>query len=994
MRRPLLAAAFLLPLLALPTLSRQQQAPHVVETDPLSPEKERQQFVLPPGFEAQLVAAEPDIHKPMNIAFDDQGRLWVTDTVEYPFPAKPGAKTRDTVKVLSDFAPDGKARKIVTFADNLNIPIGVLPLPGASPRDTLVFSIPNIYRLRDTTGKSVADQRSIAYGTYEFRDTHGMTNNFLHGLDGWVYACHGYNNRSTIKGGDGQAITMQSGNTYRLRPDGSHLEQFTWGQVNPFGMTVDPLGYLYTSDCHSEPIYQLIRGGYYPSFGKPHDGLGFAPTMFTGYKGSTAVAGIAYYDADMFPAAYRNSAFVGDVMTNQVVEFKIAWKGASPSATQHVLMDCKDRWFRPVDVKLGPDGALYVADFYNRIIGHYEVPLLHPGRDRERGRIWRIVYKGKDAKPTPARGDWTKANVKDLVSDLGHPNIVVRHTAAHQLVRRGNTGVITAVQKSERPEALHVLERLGWLDYAALKAAADKGGAAHVHALRILAERPEWNEWERARALDGLQDANAHVQRAGADALGLHPDAANVSPLLALRHKVPSHDTHLLHTVRIALRNQLRMPEGWKVASSKQDKAAIADVAPGVPSRESAAFLLEHFQGTGSLLSDAANLVQHVARYGDAKMRQSLVAFAREEFKKDVFQQSQLFRAVERGTQEAAAPLPEDARAWGVDLARRLIGSKRSGDILQGIELTRILRLGESQKRLTTLARQPDTRPNLRNAALDALIAIDAGKHAATCGDVLANAALPVESREHAARLLAQANQAKLLVAALPTAPARLQNSIAAGLAGSRDGVEVLFQAIAAGKASARLLQEPAVVFRLAVTKPPMLKERLAKLTAGLPAADANLAQLLASRRKSFLAAKADAAKGAAVFEKSCANCHQVGGKGAKVGPQLDGIGLRGLDRLLEDTLDPNRNVDEAFRTTKLVLTSGKSLEGLFLREEGAVLVLADNQGKDVRVGKKDVEERSVSPLSPMPANLAEQITEADFHHLLAYLLSLKPPKP
>lgn len=992
MRRLLLAVSLLL-LISLPILSRQKQAPHVVETDPLPPEKERQQFRLPPGFEAQLVAAEPDIHKPMNLAFDDQGRLWVTDTVEYPFPAAPGAKTRDTVKVLSDFGPDGKARKVITFADNLNIPIGVLPLPGASPRDALVYSIPNIWRLRDTTGKGVANQRSVAYGTYEFRDTHGMTNNFLNGLDGWIYACHGYSNTSTIKGTDGRAITMNSGNTYRVRPDGSHLEQFTWGQVNPFGLTVDPWGYLYTSDCHSEPIYQLIRGGYYPSFGKPHDGLGFAPTMFTGYKGSTAVAGIAYYDADMFPERYRSSAFVGDVMTNQVVEFKITWKGASPSATQHVLLDSQDRWFRPVDVKLGPDGAIYVADFYNCIIGHYEVPLLHPKRDRERGRIWRIVYKGKDAKPTPARGDWTKATVKELASDLGHPNLVVRHTSAHELVQRGGKDVALAVRQTGRPEALYVLERLRQLDEAALKGAAGgKNDLLRVHARRILAERPRWSAWEHDLTLQGLKDPSPHVQRASAAALGLHPDPANLSPLLDLRHRVPAGDTHLLHTVRLALRNQLRSPESWKAVTAKKDKATLADVALGVPSREAAAFLLEQLTSAGT--PPNAGLIQHVARHGDAAMRQALVSLCRERPGKDVVRQAQLFRAVERGVQQAAAPLPDDARAWGADLARRLLASKRAGDLQQGIELTRILRLGESQKQLTDLARQPGTRPNLRNAALDALVAIDAARHATTCGEVLADASLPIEAREHAARLLAQTHQSKLLLAALPTASARLQNSIAAGLASSLDGGEALLRAVAAGKASARLLQEPAVVFRLAVVKTPMLKERLTKLTAGLPAADARLAQLLAARRKGFLSAKPDAAKGAAIFEKSCANCHQVGGKGAKVGPQLDGIGLRGLDRLLEDTLDPNRNVDEAFRTTRLVLTSGKSIEGLFLREEGAILVLADQQGKEVRVPKKEVEERSLSPLSPMPANLAEQVVEADFPHLLAYLLSLKPPRP
>jgi putative heme-binding domain-containing protein len=124
------------------------------------------------------------------------------------------------------------------------------------------------------------------------------------------------------------------------------------------------------------------------------------------------------------------------------------------------------------------------------------------------------------------------------------------------------------------------------------------------------------------------------------------------------------------------------------------------------------------------------------------------------------------------------------------------------------------------------------------------------------------------------------------------------------------------------------------------------------------------------------------------VFEKNCANCHQLAGKGAKVGPQLDGVGVRGLDRLLEDTLDPNRNVDQAFRLTSLTLKSGQVVEGLLLKEEGAVYVLADKQGKEVRVPRDTVDERATSQLSPMPANFADQIPEADFYHLLAYLLA------
>jgi putative heme-binding domain-containing protein len=167
----------------------------------------------------------------------------------------------------------------------------------------------------------------------------------------------------------------------------------------------------------------------------------------------------------------------------------------------------------------------------------------------------------------------------------------------------------------------------------------------------------------------------------------------------------------------------------------------------------------------------------------------------------------------------------------------------------------------------------------------------------------------------------------------------------------------------------------------------------VAKLTEGLPAADQRMQELFKRRKAGFTVAKTDPALGAKVYEKNCANCHQLGGKGAKIGPQLDGIGIRGVDRLLEDILDPNRNVDQAFRATTLALKDGQALTGLLLREEGEVLVLADAQGKEVRVPKNTVEERSTSQLSPMPANLVDQIAEPDFYHLLAFLLEQRAPK-
>jgi putative heme-binding domain-containing protein len=163
---------------------------------------------------------------------------------------------------------------------------------------------------------------------------------------------------------------------------------------------------------------------------------------------------------------------------------------------------------------------------------------------------------------------------------------------------------------------------------------------------------------------------------------------------------------------------------------------------------------------------------------------------------------------------------------------------------------------------------------------------------------------------------------------------------------------------------------------------------RLEALTAKLPPADQRINELMAKHREVFAAGQPDLAKGEAVFEKNCALCHRIGDKGAKVGPNLDGVGIRGVERLLEDVLDPSRNVDQAFRTTQVVTADGRNLTGLALREEGNILILADAQGKEVRVPIDEIEERVISPLSVMPSNVPDLVSEADFVHLLGYLLS------
>jgi putative heme-binding domain-containing protein len=170
------------------------------------------------------------------------------------------------------------------------------------------------------------------------------------------------------------------------------------------------------------------------------------------------------------------------------------------------------------------------------------------------------------------------------------------------------------------------------------------------------------------------------------------------------------------------------------------------------------------------------------------------------------------------------------------------------------------------------------------------------------------------------------------------------------------------------------------------------LESRVAKLLEGLPQVDERINRLIAARAADFAKNLPNADHGVAVFQKNCAACHQIGGKGNRVGPQLDGAGNRGVERLLEDVLDPNRNVDVAFRATILALDDGQVANGIIVREEGPVVVLVDSKGNEQRIAKSKIEQRTQTKLSPMPANVIDLLSAQELNDLLAYLLKQRKP--
>jgi putative heme-binding domain-containing protein len=995
---------FARPLLAAPAAAPNPFTENVRPTNALTPEQERQSFHLPPGFTIQLVASEPEIHKPINIELDARGRLWVTSTIEYPFPVRdPNVKPRDQIKVLEIDTATGHATKVTTFADGLNIPAGVYPYKNGA----IGYSIPNIYHFQDTDGDGVADKRDVLYGPFDTtRDTHGLTNSFTRGYDGFLYATHGFNNHTTLKGSDGSSIYMESGNVYRMTPDGSHVDLITHGPVNPFGLMFDSTGTLWVADCHTKPFQVVLRGAWFEHFGRPNDGIGFYPKIMGHLHGSTAIGGVVKIDDPRWPDEFQNNLLCGNPVTSRVDRDSLEWHGSTPTAIEKPdFVASDDPWFRPVAFAFSPDGSIYVADFYNKIIGHYEVPLNHPGRDRTSGRIWRIVPPLKKQTPSEAEGihDFSTASVSQLVTALGHPNVTGRMLALTELTDRIGKDAIPAAREAfakgsgnQKVGAMWALFRLGAITPEEITAAATdtSNPVVRAHAAHLIEELKTITPDQRKLLETMLKDQDPLVRRDAAQAIGIHPHASSVRPLLDLLHATPQEDTHLVYVARIALRNHLDVPaifSGLPLANwGDADTASVNDVLPAIKSPQAAAWAIKQLKAGEIKGGSIDDLLRHASRFGGDDGTQAACAYAKEHLKPG--EQLNALKAIQDGTSQRGGKLADASRAWASQtVTRALRNSMKNPQRLQTIaDLAKALSLKECAAPLAAVMSDAKAEPAARLAAIKTVLTLNPDDVPAVAA-VVADASQPANIREAAAKALSEVNTdaaRQSLLMPIRMAPQAMATKLAVALASRPEGAATLLDAVERNTILPRLLLEPTVKDKLAAAKIKDLDTRIANLTKNLAPVSDQLDKLIAAKRAAYDPKKGDVEKGREVFAKTCAICHQIGGQGAVIGPQLDGVGARGLDRILEDVIDPNRNVDPMFRYSNVTLNDGDTISGLSRGEVGQNLVLIDLTGKENPIPKSDVQSVEVSKLSLMPTGFGEIIPADDFNNLVTFLLS------
>ncbi|MGE3818193.1 MAG: PVC-type heme-binding CxxCH protein [Isosphaeraceae bacterium] len=973
----------------LPSQAIAQRAPFSIP-DP-DPEVERQSFLVADGFEVNLFAADPLLAKPIQMNFDPQGRLWVVSSEVYP-QIEPGQKADDKVLILEDRDGDGEAEVTTVFADGLLIPTGVEPGDGGA----YVANSTELLHLKDQDGDGKADVRRVVLSGFGTEDTHHILHTLRWGFDGQLYFNQSIYIHSHIETPLG-VRRLGGGGIWEFRPETYELGVFIRGLVNPWGHHFDRWGQNFATDgAGGEGINYALPGAYYFT---AVDAVRVLPGL---NPGSPKHCGLEVASGRHLPESWRGSLLTNDFRGNRVCRFTLSDDGAGfASREQPELIKTKHVAFRPIDVKMGPDGAIYVADWYNPIIQHGEVDFRDPRRDHTRGRIWRITAKGRPLAPRPKL---VGAPVADLLDALKAPEDWTRAQAKRVLKERGAEEVVPAL--------------------AAWVKALDPADPDFEHQrLEALWTYQSLDVVEPA-LLDTLLRSNDPNVRGAATRVVRYWSNRLSDPLGPLADRVrDDHPRVRLEAVRSLA--ALGTARAASVALRALDRPVdrFLDYALWLTARDLApAWLPEVKAGRFDLEGKPERLIFALQAVGSGEVVGPLLAALRDGAIPEAQEESALTLAATLGQPADLAAIfelalkeggpPASRRAallGGLEKAARQRQVFPEGDLSRvaplldaadrdlraaAVRVAGVWKLGTLRDRLEGLARSASDDRSLREAAIDAL---------AQLGSPEARAALDRLAGGETPRTV----QATALLALAGLDPVASAGKAVAWLSESRDpseaeAVVARFARIKGGTSAlakaleGRTLPPDAVKLALRAARAsgpedPALVQAL-RQAGGLGDAPKPLTGPETLALLADVASQGDARRGEAVFRKpenQCLKCHAIGGAGGLVGPGLESVGASApADYLLDSLVEPGKAIKENYHSTVVATTDGQIISGIKVRQNDQELVLRDAEDREVAIPLSRIEEQKPGG-SLMPAGLVEPLTRAELVDLVRFLSEL-----
>lgn len=975
---------------------------------PLSPEEAIRKMTVPAGFTVELVAAEPDIVNPVAMTFDERGRVWITESVEYP-RTSPGVG-RDRVKVLEDTNGDGKADKVTVFAEGLNIPCGIAVGHGG----VWISNAPDLLFLQDTDGDGKADRREVVVTGFGRTDTHELPNSFVWGPDGWLYGLNGVFNYSHVHYSKenpnydakhpGWQFTCAM---FRVHPRTREFELFAEGTSNPWGIAWDTQGSAFLSACVIDHLWHLTQTGYYHRQGGPYPPFTWKIASIVRHQHQMAAyCGIHYFDSDAYPEQYRNRLYMGNIHGNCINVDTLQRDGSTYFATgEPDFLTANDVWFMTVSQKTGPDGCLYVLDWYDRYHCYQDANRDPEGIDRLKGRLYRVRYKDT---PRVAGFDLSKESDERLIERLGQPNDYIRHTAQRILQERNKPELVerlaalaTApgtpqIQRNHAVFALmgcDLVQHGGEWDIPKTLFASDDPflrawalRCLELHALRSLKKQPIENvEMQLAEyVIAGLEDESPDVRLQAAILAGQHARAMQPYPSYSealAAGLIASPDDKLLPKIiwRNLLANMERHPH------EAAGFARVTGVGRSSSGQEIVGRIVEWLLARDPF--DALPVAKILAAQLDPQGGSEAAAG------RCLAMISTRVQNREIGGERL------DALRLAIDPAIKdvLKRGAKSPLYLNAALLATTWRDPAGLAAVRTVLATPNAPADQRLQALEALIAANDASLLEPVRQILADReSARVEFRGRVLASLGRLDDprvAEAVLARFGKLDAELQPRAIELLTQRVSWAKQLLAAIGRDEVPANVLNQNQVRRLISTGDKELIEQVGARWGVIRDTRNPEREHVIAEMKQHIRQKPGDAFAGEKVFGKVCGQCHKMYGQGEEVGPDITVNGRSSFDQLLSNVFDPSLVIGAAYRAYTVVTADGRVLTGLLTEDGEQRVVLKVQGGKLETIARGDVELIQASEVSMMPEQLERQITPEELSDLFAFLTLDRHPR-